>query len=69
MIRVQQLRWKVKLLRRVASIPTHGDRLIDQDLVRLADQLEGEADARATETSIRGGQTSLSTPMRGRRVP
>jgi len=46
MIRVQQLRRKVKLLRREASILTHGDRLIDQDLVGLADQLEEEADAR-----------------------
>ena len=44
MIRVQQLRRKVKLLRRVTL--THGDRLIDQDLVGLADQLEEEADAR-----------------------
>jgi hypothetical protein len=45
-IRVQQLRRKVKLLRRVASITTDGDRLIDRDLVGLADQLEEEADAR-----------------------
>jgi hypothetical protein len=44
--RVQQLRRKVKPLRRVASIPTHGDRLIDQDLVGLTNQLEEEADAR-----------------------
>ena len=46
MIRVQQLRQKAELLRRVASIPTHGDRLIDADLVVLADQLEEEADVR-----------------------
>ena len=46
MIRVQQLRQKVQLLRRVASIPTHGDGLIDWDLLGLADQLEEEADAR-----------------------
>ena len=46
MICVQQLRQKAELLRRVASIPTHGDRLIDADLVVLADQLEEEADVR-----------------------
>ena len=46
MIRVQQLRQKAELLRRVASIPTHGDRLIDADLLVLADQLEEEADVR-----------------------
>ena len=46
MIRVQQLRKKAELLRRVAGIPTDGDRLIDWDLMRLADQLAGEADAR-----------------------
>jgi hypothetical protein len=45
-IRVQQLRQKVELLRRVASIPTHGDGLIDRDLLVLADQLEGEADVK-----------------------
>jgi hypothetical protein len=28
----------------VASIPTHGDGLIDRDLLVLADQLEEEAD-------------------------
>jgi hypothetical protein len=43
-IRAQQLRQKVELLRRVASVPTHGDGLIDRDLLVLADQLEGEAD-------------------------
>ena len=46
MIRVQQLRQKAELLRRVASIPTHGDGLIDRDLLVLADQLEEEADIR-----------------------
>ena len=46
MIRVRQLRHKAELLRRVASIPTNGDRLIDWDLSVLADQLEQEADAR-----------------------
>ena len=46
MIRVQQLRQKAELLRRVASIPTHGDALITRDLLVLADQLEGEAAAR-----------------------
>ena len=46
MIRVQQLRRKAELLRRVASIPTHGDGLIDRDLLVLADQLEEEADVR-----------------------
>ena len=46
MIRVQQLRQKAELLRRVASIPTHGDGLIDRDLLVLADQLEEEADVR-----------------------
>ena len=44
MSRVQQLRQKAELLRRVASIPTHGDGLIDRDLLVLADQLEEEAD-------------------------
>ena len=46
MIRVQQLRQKAELLRRVARIPTHGDRLIDRDLLVLADHLEEEADVR-----------------------
>ena len=46
MIRVQQLRRKAELLRRVANIPTHGDGLIDRDLLALADQLEEEADVR-----------------------
>jgi hypothetical protein len=46
-IRVQQLRQKAALLQRVATIPTDGDRLIDWDLMRLADQLADEADARA----------------------
>ena len=45
-ISVQQLRQKAELLRRVASIPTHGDRLIDWDLLVLADHLEEEADVR-----------------------
>jgi len=45
-IRVQQLRRKAELLRRVANIPTHGDGLIDRDLLALADQLEEEADVR-----------------------
>ena len=45
-IRVQQLRQKAELLRRVASIPTHGDGLIDRDLLVLADQLEEEAGVR-----------------------
>ena len=31
---------------RVARIPTHGDGLIDRDLLVLADQLEEEADVR-----------------------
>jgi len=31
---------------RVASIPTHGDGLIDRDLLVLAHQLEEEADVR-----------------------
>jgi hypothetical protein len=42
-ILVQQLRHKVELVRRVASIPTHGDGLIDRDLLVLADRLEEEA--------------------------
>ena len=46
MIRVQQLRQKAELLRRVANIPTHGDGLIDRDLLALADRLEEEADVR-----------------------
>ena len=46
MIRVQQLRRKAELMRRVANIPTHGDGLIDRDLLALADQLEEEADVR-----------------------
>jgi hypothetical protein len=45
-IRVQQLRHKAELLRRVASIPTHGDGLIDRDLLVLADRLQEEADVR-----------------------
>jgi hypothetical protein len=45
-IRVQQLRQKAAFLQQVASIPTDGDRLIDWDLMRLADQLAKEADAR-----------------------
>jgi hypothetical protein len=45
-IRVQQLRQKAELMRRVANIPTHGDGLIDRDLLALADQLEEEADVR-----------------------
>ena len=45
-IRVQQLRQKAELLRRVASIPTHGDGLIDRDLLVLAHQLEEEANVR-----------------------
>jgi hypothetical protein len=45
-IRVQQLRQKAELLRRVASIPTHGDGLIDRDLLVLADRLQEEADVR-----------------------
>ena len=48
MIRVQQLRQKAELLRRVASIPTHGDGLIDRDLLVLADRLEEEADVRSS---------------------
>jgi hypothetical protein len=43
---VQQLRQKAELLRRVASIPTHGDGLIDRDLLVLADQLQEQADVR-----------------------
>ena len=45
-ISVQKLRQKAELLRRAASIPTHGDGLIDRDLLVLADQLEEEADVR-----------------------
>jgi hypothetical protein len=45
-IRVQQLRQKAETLRRVASIPTHGNGVIDRDLLVLADQLEEEADVR-----------------------
>ena len=46
MIRVKKLRQKAELLRRVANIPTHGDGLIDRDLLALADQLEEAADVR-----------------------
>lgn len=46
MFRVQQLREEAKRLRRVASIPTHGDALIDRELLALADQLEQEAEER-----------------------
>jgi hypothetical protein len=42
----KQLRQKAELLRRVARIPTQGDRLIDRDLLLLADQFEEEAAAR-----------------------
>jgi hypothetical protein len=33
----------------VASIPTHGDGLIDRDLLVLADELEEEADVREVD--------------------
>ena len=46
MIRVRQLRQKAQLLRRVASIATQGDALIDRDLLVLADQFEEQAAAR-----------------------
>lgn len=46
MIRVQELRHKAEILRRVASIPTSGDRLVDWDLLVLADQLEEKANTR-----------------------
>ena len=46
MIRVQQLRQKAELMRRVANIPTHGDGLIDRDWLALADQLEEAAAVR-----------------------
>ena len=46
MLRVQQLREEAKRLRRVASIPTRGDALIDRELLALADRLEQEAEER-----------------------
>ena len=46
MLHVQQLREEAKRLRRVASIPTHGDALIDRELLALADRLDQEAEER-----------------------
>jgi hypothetical protein len=53
-IRVQQLRQKAARLRRLASTPTQGDALIDQELLVLADQFEEQAAARekCLKTSI-----------------
>ena len=66
MIRVQQLRQKAELLRRVASIPTHGDGLIDRDLLVLADQLEEEADV-TEEYLKRQSETEETRNPRGLR--
>jgi hypothetical protein len=65
-IRVQQLRHKAELLRRVASIPTHGDGLIDRDLLVLADQLEEEADV-TEEYLKRQSETEETRNPRGLR--
>jgi hypothetical protein len=65
-IRVQQLRHKAELLRRVARIPTHGDGLIDRDLLVLADRLEEEANV--TEGSLkRQSETEVIRNPRGLR--
>jgi hypothetical protein len=41
---MQELRRQAALQRRVASIPTHGDRVVDRILISLAEQLEREAE-------------------------
>ena len=46
MIRVQELREKAELMRRVAGTPAGRDPLVDRELLALADQLEQEAEAR-----------------------
>jgi len=46
MIRVQELRKKAELMRRVAGTPAGHDPLLDRELLALADQLEQEAEAR-----------------------
>ena len=49
MTRTQELRRKAALNRRVASIPTHGDRAVDRILVSLAERLESEAEKEENE--------------------
>jgi hypothetical protein len=44
MTRMQELRRQAALHRRVASIPTHGDRVVDRILISLAERLEREAE-------------------------
>lgn len=43
MTRVQELRKKAALMRRVAGTPAARDPLLDRELLALADQLEEEA--------------------------
>ena len=59
-IRVQQLRHEAELLRRVASIPTSGDRVVDCELLGLADQLQEKADAR--EKYLRQSEAAKRSP-------
>jgi hypothetical protein len=57
-----------ELLQRVASIPTHGDRLIDRDLLVLAYQLEEEAGVREEYLkthSMFSGSRGQSRPATG----
>ena len=46
MIRVQELRNKAELFRRVARTPVGRDPLLDRELLALADRFEQEADER-----------------------
>jgi hypothetical protein len=46
MTRVQQLRQKAELFRRVSRTPIGGDPLVDRELLALADKLDHEADER-----------------------
>lgn len=46
MIRVQELRKKAELLRRVAGTPAGRDPLVDRELLILADRYEREAETR-----------------------
>ena len=46
MIRVQELRKKAELLRRVARTPAGRDSLVDRELLILADRYEREAETR-----------------------
>jgi hypothetical protein len=45
-IKVRHLRRKAAQFRRIASVPTQGDSLVNRDLVLAAQSLEQQADAR-----------------------